>query len=323
MSETSHVWRMFALLALAVAAAFFAQRLLRPEGFGEVGHYRAQSLFEIMEQEPVHQGKDACAECHPDIHGVHEKDIHYDVKCEDCHGPGALHVRRHLEEDLSISDEAAAMPREYTLEGCLFCHRKLAARPRTFPQVDPEEHYAFLNVTDPATRCIECHNPHEPLFLLRKVSDARIHPVIFECAGCHDTPPAKSHLLCADHPVIFVCGDCHAPVVDDFETHAHGALDCTICHLFHRENEAAGRIFKNGNRRFCLLCHEKRDFRKAEGIPQIVSDDHLREMAETNEMSFRKIAAEPKACLLCHFDDIHDSSLIEFELDLEKFFEED
>ena len=35
------------------------------------------------------------------------------------------------------------MPKEYTLEGCLYCHRKLASRPRDFPQVDLEEHEAY------------------------------------------------------------------------------------------------------------------------------------------------------------------------------------
>ncbi len=321
MKSTAHVRRIFSFLAAVAIAALVTQRLLRPEGFGEVGHYRLGSLFEIMSSTPVHQGNEICGECHDGIHEVHEKDIHFNVKCEDCHGPGNRHVMFHMEEGEMISEESAAMPKEYTLEGCLFCHRKLAARPRTFPQIDPVEHYGFLRVNNPETRCIECHSPHEPLFLLKNVSEARIHPVIYECSDCHDAPPKEDHRRIDGHPVIFVCRDCHSGVVKDFETHNHAFLRCTACHLYHKENETAGRIFKNGNRRFCLLCHESREFKAEDKIPHIDSAEHIRVMAEDEGLNPEKIARETKACLLCHFDDIHDSDLVESEDDLDEILE--
>lgn len=311
MSKTSHVWRVLTLLIVVGIAGFGVQRLLRPRDFGKAGYYRLGSLYEIMNQTPVHQGKEVCNECHDDIYQVHEKDIHFDVKCEDCHGPGNRHVQRYLGGDESVSEQEATVPKEYTLEGCLFCHRKLAARPRTFPQVDPVEHLHFLHVDQPETRCVECHSPHEPLFLLTAVSEARIHPVIYECGDCHDTIPEEGHREVPDHPVIFVCGDCHPAVVQDFETREHAFLRCTACHLFHRESDTAGRIFKNGNRRFCLLCHEKKAFKNEDELPQIVSSEHIAEMAEGMELNPDDLRGEPKVCLSCHFDYIHDSDLIE------------
>jgi len=309
MKSTTHVWRIFLLIFIVGIAGFGAQRLLRPEGFGETGHYRVDSLFEIMDRDPVHRGKEICRECHEEILDVHEKDIHYDVKCEDCHGPGDLHVRFNLgEDDEGISEEDAVMPKEYTLEGCLFCHRKLAARPGTFPQVDPAEHYRFLHVNDPKTRCIECHSPHEPLFLLTKVSSARIHPVIHECSGCHENAPEADHREIPGHPLIFQCSDCHPAVVKDFNKQHHATLRCTACHLFHGENESAGRILKNGNRGFCLLCHEQKPFKDGDGPPLIVPMEHLLEEADITEED--ELAKNPMVCLECHLDDIHDSDLL-------------
>lgn len=310
MTHTTHVLRVVLVVAALGVGGLAAQRLLKPESFGEVGHYRKDSVYEIMSHEPVHQGREACAECHEDIHALHDKDIHYGVECEDCHGPGNLHVRHHTEDTPTVSEEEARMPMEYTLEGCLFCHRKLAARPTNFPQIDPTEHYKFLHVTDKTTRCIECHSPHEPIYLLAKVNEARIHPVIRQCEDCHDGKPEKDHREVEGHPVIFTCRDCHKAIVEDFETHEHAFMDCTACHLFHAENENAGRIFKNGNGKFCLLCHEKKPFKHGEAVPQIVSSEHLAEMAPDLNMTPEEISHHSRACLDCHFDFIHDSELI-------------
>lgn len=309
MSDSSHVWRIFVLLGLVVVAGAVFQLAMRPADFGETGPYRFGSLLEVAAQEPVHQGMEVCGECHDDILSLHDKDIHVHVQCEVCHGSGDLHVRYLMEGDESITEEQAAMPKEYTLEGCLFCHRKLVARPSTFPQIDPVEHYRFLHVTDPETRCIECHSPHEPLFLLTRVADARIHPIIHECGDCHDAVPESDFREVESHPTIFVCQDCHPDVTRDFKTRRHAFLRCTACHLFHRENESAGRIFKNGNRRFCLLCHESRPFKDPRAVPQIVSEDHLAEMAEFLDREPDEIRKDPRACLACHYDYIHDPDL--------------
>ena len=52
-----------------------------------------------------------------------------------------------------------------------------------------------MTMTDPETTCIECHSPHEPLFLLESVKQARIHPVIYECTDCHAEPPEDDVFL--------------------------------------------------------------------------------------------------------------------------------
>ena len=306
MANFSYVARMLVLLVIVGVVGFAAQRILRPSDYGELGRYRAGGLDDILAQEPRHQGREVCGECHEDILTLHQKDIHFRVNCEDCHAPGKMHVAFFSGTDDSITEEQAAMPREYTLEGCLFCHRKLVSRPRTFPQIDPVEHFEFLHVTDATTRCIECHSPHEPLFLLTKVSEARIHPIIHECGECHDTAPEGDYHNVVDHPVIFTCRDCHGKVAEDFTSREHAFMRCTACHLFHQENPTAGRIFKNGNRQFCLLCHEKKPFKDPEGVPQIVSAEHLSDMGVEDDQ-------DPRLCLTCHLENIHASELVEVE----------
>jgi hypothetical protein len=328
----SHVKRIFALLIVVGIMCFVVRQLLLPDTFGTHGHYRTASLKDILNLEPVYQRKDTCAQCHDDIYNIHEKDVHYDVQCENCHGPGNIHIAdivtflkqsnqkptasgKYSKEALKdVPKKLVQMPKEYSLEGCLYCHRKLEARPNDFAQINPKEHFKSLHVIDDSIRCVECHSPHEPLYLLNPVSEARIHPAIYECDRCHKKPPEKSYKEIKNHPVIFECEDCHTAIVQDFKKREHASMRCTACHLYHPENEVSGRIYKNGNKQFCLLCHEKKPFKDQhkgpQGLPQIDSAKHLEKMPGIMRKDAHFIQNSKTACLECHFNFIHDSNLI-------------
>ena len=47
--------------------------------------------------------------------------------------------------------------RSFTL--CARCHRKMAARPPKFPQVDLDQH---VNGPVEGKVCLQCHDPHSP-----------------------------------------------------------------------------------------------------------------------------------------------------------------
>jgi predicted CXXCH cytochrome family protein len=327
LNNNSHVKRIFALLIIAGIMGFGVRALLVPDTFGTLGHYRAESLKDILKLKRIYQGKEACAPCHEN-YDILKKDVHYDAQCENCHGAGDIHIAKiglflkqnnlkqtesgkYTEEALkTVSKEMAKMPKEYTLEGCLYCHRKLESRPHDFAQIDPKEHYKFLHVTDDSIRCVECHNPHQPLFLLNPVSEAKIHPALYECEYCHRKRPEKGYKEVKNHPVIFECEDCHAAIVQDFKKREHAFMQCTGCHLYHRENETSGRIFKNGNKQFCLLCHEKKPYKDQKSLPQIDVAKHLEDMPEAMRKDAKTIMNSKTACLECHYNFIHNPDLI-------------
>ncbi|HEY5123191.1 MAG TPA: hypothetical protein VIK14_05595, partial [Ignavibacteria bacterium] len=186
--DKSHIFKVFSLIIIIIIVAFILGRIFQPKSYGEHGHYRWDAVTELQYQEIVNQEIKTCAECHNDIYNLHEKDAHYIVPCTDCHGAGNLHVAFHKGGDnaKNISKEQAVMEKEYKLEGCLLCHKKLKAKPSDFPQISQEEHYKFLHVIDNNTKCIECHSPHEPVFLLTEVRKSRIHPIVYRCTECHD-----------------------------------------------------------------------------------------------------------------------------------------
>ena len=75
----------------------------------------------------------------------------YEPVCEICHAPLGAHI---------LADGSVVKPpidRSFTL--CARCHRKMAARPAKFPQVDLDQH-----VSGPVEGkvCLECHDPHSP-----------------------------------------------------------------------------------------------------------------------------------------------------------------
>lgn len=296
----SYSRRIFGILLVVVVGALSLRAALVPDGFGVDGHYRVAAPGEAMAQEPVHQGKAVCGACHDDELAAHEKDVHINVQCEDCHGPGREHVRAR-EDD--APDDQGPMFRELEQANCLACHGRLMARPKLFPTIDVAQHFALVGVKDPATKCQECHSPHEPLFLERPVAEARIHPLIHACGDCHHDPVDQTKPLPEGHVVTFRCGDCHADVVASALTKPHAKLDCRVCHVFRKDSEFSGRIFKNANPQFCLMCHQDGPFKDGDAIPLLESfEKHREEMADSDE-------DKTKRCGDCHLSGaIHDVS---------------
>jgi hypothetical protein len=282
--------RVLALLAVGLVAGLAVKKALVPRGFGELGHFRVAAIQEERDREPVLVGKQACASCHPEQFRKHEKDVHVSVQCEVCHGAARDHVSA-LKGGERVPSK---IERQLDAASCLVCHAELRARPVMFPSVDARQHYSFLSVRDPKTRCTACHDPHEPIFLDRRVSEARIHPLIHPCTDCHKDGDVAQKPLPAGHVVTFQCQDCHAEIMADFKSKSHRFFDCTVCHLFHKESEFSGRIFKNGSARFCLLCHLSRPFQDAREMPQIQSvAGHLDQHARSPE-------DRGKRCTDCH-----------------------
>ena len=273
---------------VAITLALTARHFLVPKTFGEYGHYRAAAMDEEKALIPVHAGRAACAECHKDVAALHTKDAHASVECETCHGAGGKHVKNSDEPMLPAN----------TRNDCLVCHRYLDARPGAFPQVIWKQHFQFVGVKDVSIACVRCHSGHEPLFADRDLRFARLHPLIQNCGDCHVGRTDKTLKRPDTHPRIFECSYCHSGVAKSFKQGAHAKLECATCHFFIKENAFSGRIVRNADPRFCLLCHRKADFKSDTRPPKIVWPAHIEEVSND--------PVDPKrTCVSCHQEQIH------------------
>ena len=283
-----HVYPVLILLSLGVATALTVRHYMVPATFGEFGFYRAAAMDDEKARQPRHVGRAVCTECHGDVALIHAKDVHATVECETCHGAGNKHVK----------DNDAPMAAANGKDDCLVCHRMLDARPGAFPQVEWQKHYQFVGVKDTSIACVRCHSGHEPLYLDRDLRTARLHPLIQQCNSCHLGRTDETLKKPDTHPKIFQCDYCHAELAKSFAAGSHTSVRCTTCHLFIKETSYSGRIVRNTNPQFCLLCHRKADFKSDSGPPTINWPAHIKDVS--------KDPVDPKrSCVSCHQDQIH------------------
>lgn len=283
-----HAYPVLLIAALAVGSALTIRTFLVPKTFGDYGYYRGAAVEEEKARLPRHAGRDACAKCHDDIAATHAKDAHASIECESCHGPGWEHI---VNSDVEV-------PRPNSKGECLTCHRLLDARPGSFPQVDWQKHYQFVGVKDPGVACVRCHSAHEPLYMDHDLRTARLHPLVHGCGECHTGRTDTSLKKPPTHPTIFQCEYCHADLAKSFAKGAHTKVGCKTCHLFIRETSFSGRIVRNADPRFCLLCHRKTDFKSPSGPPTIAWPSHIKDVSSDTP--------DPKrTCVSCHQEQIH------------------
>jgi len=168
-----HIIRLVILIVVVAAAALTARWFFTADSFYQYGHYRGKSVGEIAAQEPVFQTPRYCQSCHAERHAQWSANNHKTVICEVCHGPAKGHPQ-----------EVGRLPIPAdTTKLCTLCHQRMAARPRTQPQIDPVR-------PSGGAQCIVCHNPHAPKLrgVVAKVEGnaaegSKKHAA--SCASCH------------------------------------------------------------------------------------------------------------------------------------------
>ena len=136
-------------LAFGIFISLFLvlRHILVPDTFGKYGHYRAASLIDNAKPEIHYAGQLACFTCHQNIEDKKSQDVHSEIHCETCHGPGEKHAVSSKKEDIMKPSG-----REF----CGKCHSLNAAKLKSAVfQIDLAKHNIGKN-------CIECHNPHQP-----------------------------------------------------------------------------------------------------------------------------------------------------------------
>ena len=108
-------------LAFAIFISLFLvlRHFLVPKTFGVYGHYRAASLIDNAQLEIHYSGQQACFVCHQDIEDKKAQDVHSDIHCETCHGPGEKHV---------VNSKVEKILKPTGREFCGSCHALNAAK---------------------------------------------------------------------------------------------------------------------------------------------------------------------------------------------------
>jgi len=144
--DREHLIRVAALFVAGLLLFVAVRALLVPSDFGKYGHYRAGALMDVRSLTPSFAGREACADCHPDIAEALAKGKHVRVGCESCHGALGRHAG-----DPEKQKPAKLEP----LKLCLSCHMASVAKPKKFPQIDPDDHGERAS-------CTSCHAAHHP-----------------------------------------------------------------------------------------------------------------------------------------------------------------
>ncbi len=141
-------------MVLAAVAFILVRHFLYPETFGMYGHFRYASVAEFASIAPRHGAPEACDACHDEQAEARAAGKHSSVSCEVCHGPLAGHV----EGDAW----AATMPVQRSNDLCAWCHERLTARPKQFPQIVTSAHVTEKGAEMTEEVCLECHDAHNP-----------------------------------------------------------------------------------------------------------------------------------------------------------------
>ncbi len=158
MEHAKHIIRAVLLLVLVAVLFVVVRDFAIPGDFGThgtPGKYRLASVAEYAEQGPMHGALGACADCHDEEAQAVSAGKHASVSCEVCHAPLGGHVR----DDEKIAD----MPVNRSHKLCGWCHERLTARPKGFPQVVLPDHVVENGGEMSEEVCLECHdNAHNP-----------------------------------------------------------------------------------------------------------------------------------------------------------------
>ncbi len=208
-------------------------------------------------------GADQCATCHGEVSQGFRLVAHGQagVGCEDCHGPGSLHVpdttHAHIHSFTKETVEAAN-------GNCLHCHAEEAAL----------RDWSLGRHRREGVRCTDCHDPHAaPSEGNRTLSTSRTcfrchqeqkaqgdlpfhHPVRegrMGCTDCHDPHGALAGAVRASH-VNDLCFQCHAEYRGPF-TYQHPPVveSCLKCHEPHGSMNA--HLLQVSQPMLCLQCH--------------------------------------------------------------------
>jgi len=154
-----------------------------------------------------HKGEKKPYKCGPCHMTAYNKEGHQDnlegmigtwaedgIGCEECHGPGAAHLKNPVKETVKIDRSA---------DSCGKCHQRGGMGPEPLAKGGFIKHHEQINELKAGVHkdmaCIDCHNPHQRAILTEG-----------KCAECHEDV-AKSYANNRHQLQGTKCIECHMP----------------------------------------------------------------------------------------------------------------
>ncbi|MCA9140261.1 MAG: hypothetical protein KDB00_26000 [Planctomycetales bacterium] len=204
-----------------------------------------------------------CMTCHKSYVETMAHNTHRGQRCEDCHGPGSLHVKARGKQPGLILNFKSLKKAERS-EVCLKCHEKSQCESTASWRVSAHAHHGVA--------CTDCHSAHYNVPPGTEKYDpaiAGLPPEAQQVAYIQDPEPApveilseaalasiraESRHLGADAPTL--CYQCHDSMAQyEHLAHPHQMLgpnkfSCETCHDPH------GKVRQETRTDLCLECHQ-------------------------------------------------------------------
>jgi hypothetical protein len=183
------------------------------------------------------------------------------VRCEECHGPGGLHIGNPQGFEMKIDRDAQA---------CGKCHRR-----GEIEEVDAkdgfiehhEQYEELFQGKHAVMDCVLCHDPH---IGVKQLEDAKLPTTRTECVNCH-FEQAKAQKNAKHVALNLSCIQCHMPKIiktawadpdrfmGDIRTHLM-AIDPTLIEQYYTVTDADGSEKTYANSQIslnsaCRHCH--------------------------------------------------------------------
>ncbi|HET9407863.1 MAG TPA: DmsE family decaheme c-type cytochrome [Candidatus Sulfotelmatobacter sp.] len=215
-------------------------------------------------------GTEQCAQCHAQTSKLYRRSPHFvrEVECEQCHGPGSLHVeaggysKESRDKIVSFRDRKP----EEANGACLSCHSKSEHVKNWFSgahaaqdlkcidchTIHGEKSADLESLAQQNTRCLQCHKKQEAESTLpyhHPIREAKM-----SCNDCHDPHGGSAGNNLTATNANQLCFRCHAEFKGPFSyQHPPVNEDCQKCHAVHGSPNQ--NMLAISQPALCLQCH--------------------------------------------------------------------
>jgi len=240
-------------------------------------------------------GAEVCTTCHTEIAKDYEHAFHAQqgVECEQCHGPGSLHVEGGGDVSKIISFRQRSA---HDANGvCLSCHARDANLRNWMAGAHASNHL----------RCTECHQTHNYNAKGKARSDGSLDVMTpARVSNVENLVPEAKAIMQPRWQANDACLRCHQTERGQMSLPYHhplreGKMSCADCHDPH--GGAAGNNLRMANtNQLCLSCHSEYRGPFAYQHPPVTENCMTCHTAHGSPNTNLLSVSEPALCLQCH-----------------------